>query len=65
MDMGEGIWDIAKDIYVDLYRKGFTIGEIDILIASYCLQHNYTLITANTKDFINIQGLRLINWLDD
>jgi len=63
VNMGEIVWDIAKQIYVDLYQKGFTVGEIDILIGAFCLQHSYTLVTANTKDFININGLRLMNWL--
>ena len=62
VDMGDEIWRLAKKIYVDLKRKGFTVGEIDILIASFCLHHNYTLVTANTKDFENIDGLRLDNW---
>ena len=62
VDMGEDIWRIAKQIYVDLKRKGFTIGEIDILIGAYCLHHGYPLVTSNTKDFINIEGLQLENW---
>ena len=62
VDMGESIWEIAKQIYIELYRKGFTVGEIDILISAFCLKHDYTLVTANTKDFANINGLRLVNW---
>jgi len=62
VDMGEQIWRLAKEIYVHLYQKGFTVGEIDILIGAYCLQHNYTLVTSNTKDFVNIDGLKIINW---
>ena len=65
VDMGEGIWDIAKQIYVDLRRKGFTVGEVDIFIGAFCLLHNYTLVTANTKDFKNIAGLKLKNWWED
>ena len=62
VDMGENVWELAKQIYVDLYQKGFTVGEIDILIGAFCLHHNHTLITANTKDFINMNGLRLEDW---
>jgi len=62
VDMGEKIWEFAKQIYVHLYRKGFTVGEIDILIAAFCLHHDYPLVTANTKDFMNIEGLQLENW---
>ena len=62
VDMSEIIWDIAKQIYVALKRKGFTVGEIDILIGAFCLHYNYPLVTANTKDFVNIEGLQLKNW---
>jgi len=62
VDMGEDVWKYAKMIYVELYQKGFTVGEIDILIGAYCLQHNYTLVTNNTKDFVNISGLKIVDW---
>jgi len=62
VDMGEDVWGIAKQVYVSLRRRSLTVGEIDILIASFCLCHNYTLVTANTKDFANIEGLALENW---
>ena len=62
IDMGEDIWELAKQIYTDLYHKRYTVGEIDILIGAFCLRHNYTLVTSNTKDFSNINGLRLENW---
>ena len=62
VDMNEGIWEYAKQIYANLYQKSFTVGEIDILIAAFCLQNSYPLVTANTNDFINIAGLQLVNW---
>ena len=62
VDMGEHVWELAKQIYVSLHRKGFTVGEIDILIGAFCLQHDYTLVTANTKDFTNMSGLRVEDW---
>ena len=33
-----------------------------MLIAAQCLQHNFTLVTNNTKDFINIPGISLADW---
>ena len=62
VDMGECIWELAKRIYVELYQKRFTVGEIDILIGAYCLHHGYILVTSNTKDFQNINGLTTENW---
>ena len=35
----------------------------DLMIASVALAHNLTLVTHNTKDFQNVPGLRLDDWL--
>ena len=35
------------------------IGDLDILIAATCLEHNLTLITRNLKDFQKIPDLKL------
>jgi len=56
-------WKRAEEVYENLYRKGFTVGELDMLIAAYCLTHSCTLVTNNTKDFENIDGLTIENWI--
>jgi predicted nucleic acid-binding protein len=35
------------------------IGDLDILIAATCLEHNLTLLTRNRKDFQQIPDLKL------
>jgi tRNA(fMet)-specific endonuclease VapC len=35
------------------------IGDLDILIAATCLEHNLTLLTRNLKDFQKIPNLKL------
>ena len=55
-------WENAERVYAELYQKGFTVGEMDILIAAVCLANDYTLVTGNTKDFENIDGLKLVDW---
>jgi tRNA(fMet)-specific endonuclease VapC len=35
------------------------IGDLDILIAATCLEHNLTLLTRNLKDFQQIPHLKL------
>jgi tRNA(fMet)-specific endonuclease VapC len=55
-------WKRAEKIYENLYRKGFTVGELDMLIAAYCLTHGCTIVTNNTKDFENIDGLEIVDW---
>lgn len=46
-----------------LLRQGIQIATPDLLIASIALVHNLTVVTNNTKDFQNIPGLRLDDWL--
>ncbi len=36
----------------------------DLLIACITLAHNAVLATRNTKDFHQVKGLRLANWVD-
>ncbi|MCL6259772.1 PIN domain-containing protein [Aquiflexum sp. TKW24L] len=53
---------LSAKIYVDLRRKGITIGEIDLLIAEIAIHSDLQLITNNTAHFSQIQGLSLHNW---
>ena len=61
-EMDEESWEKAIQIYKELYKKGFTVGEMDVLIAAFCLVHGYALVTNNIKDFKNIDGLKLVDW---
>ena len=61
-EMKSETWELAADIYADLRRSGYTVGDADILIAAFCMIDGYTLVTNNTKDFENIDGLRLVDW---
>ena len=47
-----------------LERQGTPIGSNDILIAAHALVLDCILVTANTREFARIEGLRLENWLD-
>lgn len=42
-------------------RKNKKIKTPDAIIAATALTYNYTLLTTNEKDFINIKGLKIIN----
>ena len=61
-NFGLDTWDTAIRIYVDLYTKRLTVGEIDILIAAFCLVIDGTLVTNNIDDYKNIEGLKIIDW---
>jgi predicted nucleic acid-binding protein len=58
-------WKQAARIYAGLHKKHFTVRDSDIIIAAYCIEHGCTLITNNTKDFINIDGLQLVDWTQE
>lgn len=40
------------------------MGRADMLIACIALAHDALLVTRNTKDFKDVPGLRLENWVD-
>jgi len=62
--MGDNYWPTAAKIYAELYHKRLTVGDLDILIAAFCLYNDYILVSANTKHFKDIDGLRLADWTD-
>ena len=47
-----------------LERQGTPISGNDMLIAAHALALDATLVTANTREFARIDGLKLENWLD-
>jgi len=51
------IWKRAASIWAALRKMGKIVGDADILIAACCLENGYTLVTYNTKHFIDINGL--------
>ena len=62
IEMDTIVWERATNVYKELYRKGFTVGELDILIAAFCLTNDLALVTNNVKDFTNIDGLEIVDW---
>jgi tRNA(fMet)-specific endonuclease VapC len=52
----------AADIFVELKNKHFTVTGGDLFVAAWSMFANATLVTDNTKDFVNIDGLILENW---
>nr|WP_295925833.1 hypothetical protein [uncultured Dyadobacter sp.] len=59
-----GFYIYAKE-KARLKRSGRIIGEFDLLIGSAALRYNITLVTRNTKDFENLAGIQLENWIDN
>ena len=48
-----------------LRKSGRIVGDFDLLIGATALRYNLTLVTRNTKDFENLAGIQLENWIDN
>jgi tRNA(fMet)-specific endonuclease VapC len=56
--------DIAATarLRAQLKPRGLTIGAYDALIAGQALAREWTVVTANTREFARIEGLNVIDW---
>ncbi|WP_237478163.1 type II toxin-antitoxin system VapC family toxin [Lichenibacterium dinghuense] len=52
----------AGTIRVALERAGTPIGPYDVLIAAQARRRGAVLVTANTREFARVPGLRLEDW---
>ncbi|MHA4737599.1 type II toxin-antitoxin system VapC family toxin [Dyadobacter sp. MSC1_007] len=48
-----------------LKRSGRIVGEFDLLIGATALRYDLILVTRNIKDFENLAGIQLENWIDN
>ena len=54
--------DEAARLRHELESAGNKVGAYDVLIAGHALAAGLTLVTANTREFSRIAGLRLEDW---
>lgn len=47
-----------------LVRIGRRVDDLDIFIGATSIVRGLTLVTRNTKDFINMAGITVENWID-
>jgi tRNA(fMet)-specific endonuclease VapC len=47
-----------------LKKKGRPIGSLDTLIAAHAVALDVILVTHNTREFAQVEGLRLEDWLE-
>lgn len=52
----------AGEIRAALEREGRPIGYYDLLIAAQARRRDALLVTANTREFIRVPGLRIEDW---
>jgi len=51
------------DLRAELERRGTPIGSLDTMIAAHALSLQATLITNNTREFAQVPGLHVDNWV--
>jgi len=52
----------SGEIRAELEKKGTPIGPLDLLIAGHARSLGATLITANTREFRRVSGLKCLAW---
>jgi tRNA(fMet)-specific endonuclease VapC len=57
------IADKFGEVRASSLDRGITVGEMDLLNGCVALVHNLTMVTHNTKDYANIPGLTMDDWL--
>ena len=53
----------AASTFRGLRQQGVRIGALDLKIASIALEHGATLLSAKARDFDQVPGLRVEDWL--
>jgi len=54
--------DMAAGIYAEQRKTGHTMEDADIFIAAFCKSRMFILVTNNTKHFVHIRNLTLLDW---
>lgn len=49
-------------IRADLRKKGTPIGNMDMLIAAHAKSKNLVVVTHNTREFEQVEGLQIEDW---
>ena len=62
LDVDLPVLSRSADLWIEARNTGRPREDVDLIIAATALIHDLTLVTANTKHFDWITGLRLENW---
>jgi len=58
------VLDIASMVKLKMQQQGNGISDDDLFIAAYCVRHNLPLVTNNTRHFMNIENMEILNWVE-
>ena len=61
-EMQRETWLYASTLHSEVRHRKFTVSDADLLIAAFCIVHEYVLVTNNTKDFSKFRNLQITDW---
>jgi len=61
-DMGINAFELAATEYARLKQNGYTLDDADLLIAGFCIDNGYVLVTNNEKHYKLIDSLTYVAW---
>lgn len=62
LPLSEDTAQTAGELCQRLEAAGTPIGPYDLLIAAHAVRAGATLVTANTREFLRVPGLKLEDW---
>jgi len=62
LDIDAHVASTYADLRVACEAAGFTVGDMDLLIAATAKTHNLTVATLNYSDFSHIPGVAVEDW---
>lgn len=62
VEFGRDDAEAAGRVRADLAARGLMIGAYDLLIAGHALARGWTVVTANTREFMRVAGLTVEDW---
>ncbi len=64
LPLEEKVDNVYAKLRVNLERRGCPIGHHDLLIAAHALSLSLTVVTANEREFTQIEKLKVENWIN-
>lgn len=63
LSIGVALYEYARQ-KAAVRRIGRPVGEFDLLIGSTAIVHDLILVIRNTRDFENLDRIKMENWID-
>ena len=62
LNVDEEVARVHAGLFSDLAARSQIIGAHDLWIAATAMSHNHAVLTANTAEFIHVEGLEVIQF---